>query len=222
MIARQKEIDRQRRRCSARRRCRSGSRAAMPTTVDVTVMVRLSCMPCAMSPQRLVKFGVQEAGEEARAARQRPPTTRAQFTSMVPSASATIEQRAAIDDQRSQPLLISGGRRQRREATYVAASSRRSGHRSRAAAVLNRTAWRRLVFLVVVLRRPADRRRPVLLAVDVWSAPRRQPVGRAVIDDRAARRPTMRCSEHLRQRHVVDVDDRGESCAPRRSRRSAA
>ena len=69
----------------------------------------------------------------------------------------------------------------------------------------------------------ADRRLPVLLAVDRRSARRAvSAVGRAVEDDLADAQADDALHEHLRQRHVVDVDDRGQPAFARKARRSAA
>ena len=64
--------------------------------------------------------------------------------------------------------------------------------------------------VVGVLVDLADRGRPVLLAVDLGQHLGGQPVGRPVIDDRAELQSDDPLGEHLRQHHVVDVDDRRE------------
>ena len=65
----------------------TGIEIAMPTTVETTVIQRLSRMPSAISLQRLVKSGGKNAAKN-RAPRGSPSHTRTQFTSVVPSASA--------------------------------------------------------------------------------------------------------------------------------------
>ncbi|MFD2032138.1 hypothetical protein ACFSKM_20885 [Ancylobacter dichloromethanicus] len=64
-----------------------GIEMAMTATVDVTVMVRLSIMPWTMSSQRAEKLGWRKPAMN-RPPRSSPSMTRAQLTSMVPSASA--------------------------------------------------------------------------------------------------------------------------------------
>ena len=62
--------------------------ATLPNmTVEITVIQRLSTMPSVISVQRLTKSGGKNAAIK-RAPRGRPSQTRAQFTSVVPSASA--------------------------------------------------------------------------------------------------------------------------------------
>ena len=65
----------------------TGIEIAMPITVETTVIQRLSRMPSAISLQRLVKSGGKNAAKNC-APRGRPSQTRAQFTSVVPNASA--------------------------------------------------------------------------------------------------------------------------------------
>ena len=65
----------------------TGIDSAMPITVETTVIQRLSAMPSAISLQRLTKSGGKNAAKNC-APRGRPSQTRAQFTSVVPSASA--------------------------------------------------------------------------------------------------------------------------------------
>ena len=65
----------------------TGIDSAMPMTVEITVIQRLSTMPSTISLQRLMKSGGKNAAKN-RAPRGRPSQTRVQFTSVVPNASA--------------------------------------------------------------------------------------------------------------------------------------
>src|SRR2546426_1030188 len=106
----------------------TGTDNAMPMTVEITVIHRLSTMPSAISLQRLVKSGGKNAAKN-RAPRGRPSHTRAQFTSVVPSASARKSAKPKPSDQRSHALLISGGFFHWRgaAASVLIAASRQSG-----------------------------------------------------------------------------------------------
>ena len=65
----------------------TGIDSAMPTTVETTVIQRLSEMPSTISSQRLAKSGGKKAVMNC-APRGRPSQTRVQLTSVVPNASA--------------------------------------------------------------------------------------------------------------------------------------
>src|SRR3546814_3642876 len=61
-----------------------GTEIRMPTTVEATVMVRLSSMPWAMSPQRLVKSGTRKPStnrsEERRVGKECVSTCRSRWS----------------------------------------------------------------------------------------------------------------------------------------------
>ena len=61
---------------------------AMPTTVEVMVMMMLSMMPSQMSPPRETKSGLEKAVTKAQP-RLRPSATRDQLTSIELTASTT-------------------------------------------------------------------------------------------------------------------------------------
>jgi hypothetical protein len=65
----------------------TGRESATPSTVETTVIVRLSIMPSWISAQREVKSGLPKAATKAQP-RTSPSATRPQFTCSVPSASA--------------------------------------------------------------------------------------------------------------------------------------
>ena len=65
----------------------TGIESAMPTTVETTVIHRLSAMPSAISSQRLTKSGGKNAFKNA-APRGSPSHTRVQFIGVVWNTSA--------------------------------------------------------------------------------------------------------------------------------------
>ena len=191
----------------APRRCRSGSRSGCRPRWTSPSWSGFPAGPDAMSLQRAVKFGLQETrradARRALALRPAAPSSRRSIA----SASDQIEQRAAIDaPSAAQRLAISGGRRHVRTdsatgcmrwPSSLSRERHRSGGRPAASSASSSSC--------------ADGRGPVLLAVDAWSArPGVRPVGRPVIDDLAGAQADDARQEHLRQRHVVDIDDGGE------------
>src|SRR5450759_3264174 len=86
----------------------TGIESAMPTTVETTVIQRLSEMPSTISSRRLAKSGGKKAVTNC-APRGRPSHTRFQLTSVVPKANARYNAAPKASVQRSQARLISGG-----------------------------------------------------------------------------------------------------------------
>src|SRR5262249_50025792 len=104
----------------------TGIEIAMPTTVETTVIQRLSAIPSTISSQRLAKSGGKNDDRNA-APRGRPSHTRVQLTGVVCVTSAKYTTTPISSVHRNQADLISGGFFQvrGRAATHILSTSGR-------------------------------------------------------------------------------------------------